>query len=158
MPLSEIDHDDADEYVLSQWDSSGNATLTASGSTTPIALTAALSGLLVAMQPSAVQTASSSGRWAPLRAAAPDLNGLLPALFAATLDQMESLGQAIVTVAIDGLVRSDEGFIAWGMAELAHVPAGPLRSIYFLTPPDVVEQLSGVTISVSLVRTEGEGT
>lgn len=149
-------HDDPADFKVSRWDSSGRATIAATGPTTVDALTAALSGLLDVIRPHAVAPVGS-GRSAPIRAEAHDLSALLPALLTALADQVESFGQDVVAVEIDGLVRSEEGYVAWGTAELSHAFTGSLRPIGFLTPPSVVEELGGVTITATLLQVENQG-
>jgi hypothetical protein len=144
-------HENPAVYEMSRWDPSGRAIITATGPTAVDALTAALSGLLVAIRPHAVAPVGS-GQSAPIRAEAHDLTALLPALLAALVDQVESFGQDIAMVEVDGLVRSDEGYIAWGTAELSHTYTGPPRPIGFLTPPSVVEELGGATITATIQR------
>jgi hypothetical protein len=135
-------------------DDAGRATtrLTAHGETLAAALAAALAQLLSIVQPGAAPT--GSGRSIAIRAEATDPAALLPALVSDLLDRIDEHGDSIAALDLHGVVRADDGLVAWGMLELGIGPTIVPRPIA-LRDVRVDERLSGVTIDAAIDLTGG---
>src|SRR5215218_7409195 len=56
--------------------------------------------------------------FAPIRAEAGDLPALFAGLVESVRGESDNLGMPVAGARIDGVVRSDDGFVAWGVIEL----------------------------------------
>ena len=134
----------ASGFTTSPWSPAGTATLHATGRDMRSALEAGLRAVLalaVATPPMSLDT----GRSAPIRGEGDDLGNLLADLIQDLLGQIEFFGGGLHNVAVDGVLRrEDGGYIGWGYA------SGTLESM----PPTTVPRLLG-TPTVSEGTTQG---
>jgi hypothetical protein len=123
-------------------ESEGVIPLSVRGDTVAAAFTAWLESVLVA----AGAGSTGSARYAPIRAEAADLPSLLIRITDAMLDESENLAEGIASVSVDGVVRSEAGYIAWGVFELAFdaMVSAPRPSVAGL--PRVAEAPGSVVI------------
>jgi hypothetical protein len=98
-------------WTVSAWDDRGRATLRAVAQDLPGALSVTLNSLLAL---SGAGDAVESGRSTPLRAERGDLDALLLDLASLLNEELET--GAVAGVAVDGLLRTDTGWVAWGRA------------------------------------------
>lgn len=138
------------DYSVSPWDASGRATLRASGAGMPAAMAAALSGILAA---AGVATSTGGSRSVPLRAETVTREALLVEL-AVALQEEQASGSAVAGVSVDGLLRTDAGWLAWGRALLGE-PAGRPGVVAFAGSPEIVQGGGITTIRATVVRNPG---
>lgn len=113
-------------FRTSSWSPSGIATLHATGRDTRSVLEAGLRAVLalaVAPAPTSVDT----GRSAPIRGEGDDLGNLLADLIQDLLGQIEFFGGSLHDVALDGVLRREDGsYIGWGYASGTLEPMPPI--------------------------------
>ena len=87
-----------------------------------------------------------------IRAEAADLSALFAGLIDAVNDATDNLGMAAVSARVDGIVRSDGGYVAWGVIDLIRGRASraPLE---LASPPMVREERSDTMIEAHVRRT-----
>ncbi|MGI8476579.1 MAG: hypothetical protein ACR2OO_09450 [Thermomicrobiales bacterium] len=157
MDVDLITGDDASRHAdgLSGWSVEGTATMVASGADVAAALESALTSLLRAICGDGVFSLLSAGLSTPIQAEAGDLSALLVELTAALLDQLEGEVGAVCGFTMDGALRTDEGWTAWGVARLAEGVRPTVRPVEFVGTPVVVETSGGVTIEARVRRAGG---
>ena len=134
----------ASGFTTSPWSPEGIATLHATGHDMRSALEAGLRAVL-ALAVAPAPTSLDTGRSAPIRGEGDDLRNLLADLIQDLLGQIEFFGGGLHNVAVDGVLRrEDGGYIGWGYA------SGTLESM----PPTAVPRLLG-TPTVSEGTTQG---
>jgi hypothetical protein len=103
-------------FTTSSWTAEGTATLHAAGGDMRSALEAGLRAVLaLAAAPS--HTPLDSGRSAPIRGEGDDLGRLFADLIQDLLGQIEFFGDSLQEIAVDGVLRrEDGGYIGWGYA------------------------------------------
>jgi len=78
----------------------------------------------------------------------------MPALFAGLIDAVndatDNLGMAAVSARVDGIVRAETGYVAWGVIGLDRGASD--RSAILLASPPVVLELNGETVVEVQVR------
>lgn len=136
---------------LTPWDAAGRASIAATAPDAVSALAGALSAVLDAIHGPG-STRPSSGRSASIRAEASDLPSLFAGLVDSLIGQIETLETDVAAVGIDGMVRSDRGLIAWGVAELTDGSGVSDLAVALSAPPLVSETVGTVTISAVLQR------
>jgi len=120
-------------YTTSSWSQAGIATLHAVGHDKRSALEAGLRAVL-ALAVAPVQAPLDTGRSAPIRGEGDDLGSLFADLVEDLLVQIEFFGSGLHDVAVDGVLRrQDGGYVGWGRA------SGTLDA----APPAVVPHLLG---------------
>jgi hypothetical protein len=103
-------------YDLGAWTDDGVAELTATGPTDDV-LAAALVGLLATARGGAARLAESSAAIAvPIRGDGADLPELFAQIGADLLAQVDANGPGLDQIRLDGIIRTDEGHTAWGVA------------------------------------------
>jgi hypothetical protein len=134
----------ASGFTTSPWSPAGIATLHATARDMRSALEASLRAVL-ALAVATPPTSLDTGRSAPIRGEGDDLGNLLADLIQDLLGQIEFFGGGLHNVAVDGVLRrEDGGYIGWGYA------SGTLESM----PPTAVPRLLG-TPTVSEGTTQG---
>ena len=114
-----IDREDvpAPGFTTSPWSAAGTATLHAAGRDIRSALEAGLRAVLALAVAPASHTAPIPERSAPIRGEGDDLGSLFADLVEDLLGQIEFFGGGLHDVAIDGVLRrEDGGYIGWGYA------------------------------------------
>jgi hypothetical protein len=91
---------------------------------------------------------TSSDRFLPFRAEAGDLPLLLVTVIDAVFDELGNMAMPAASVTIDGVVRSDSGYVAWGVIELAGEASSGTRTVSFERIPSVFEAPGSVEIDV----------
>ena len=120
-------------FTTSSWSQAGIATLHAVGHDKRSALEAGLRAVL-ALAVASVQAPLDTGRSAPIRGEGDDLGSLFADLAEDLLVQIEFFGGGLHDVAVDGVLRrQDGGYVGWGHA------TGTLDA----APPTVVPRLLG---------------
>ena len=120
-------------FVTSSWSSAGVATLRAVGHDKRSALEAGLRAVL-ALIVAPAHSLLDTGRSAPIRGEGNDLGTLFADLVEDLLEQIEFFGGSLHDVAVDGVLRRDDGgYVGWGHA------FGTLDA----APPVVVPRLLG---------------
>lgn len=140
-------------YTIDPWDVHGQTRLTAVGADLTTTLAAALAGLFVAAgDDRPLHTDADVTAAAVLRAEGADIPSLFTGLAEALLDELSQASFVVTAVRLDGLLRTEEGLLAWGYALGGR---GMPNAVHALTVErvDVVETPSGgVTIRATLVR------
>jgi hypothetical protein len=104
------------DFTTSPWNSEGIATLHAAGSDMRSALEAGLRAVL-ALTAAPPNTPLDTGRSAPIHGAGDDLGSLFADLIQDLLGQIEIFGDGLQDIAVDGVLRrEDGGYIGWGYA------------------------------------------
>lgn len=104
-------------YELGAWSADGAAELTATGPTDGEVLGAALVGLLAAARGGPARLAEGGADAAvPIRGDGADLGELFAQLGADLLAQVDANGPGLDQIRLDGILRTDEGHTAWGVA------------------------------------------
>jgi hypothetical protein len=79
-----------------------------------------------------------------IRAESADLSSLFAGLIDAVNDASDNLGMSAVSARVDGIVRADAGYVAWGVIGLDRRAAD--RADIVLASPPVVLELNGETV------------
>jgi hypothetical protein len=142
-----------DTYRIVEADGERGPTVIASAAGRVEAVEAALTGLLAISSPEEGRADASTATL--LRAEGPDLAAVVQALAAQLADEAAESGAMPVSVRIDGLLRTDEGFTAWGYA---YVPPGSDNAIVIpeICKVTVVEEGGQTTIRLTLVDANSE--
>ena len=85
-----------------------------------------------------------------IRAEAADMPALFAGLIDAVNDATDNLGMAAVSARVDGIVRAETGYVAWGVIGLDRGASD--RSAIVLASPPVVLELNGETVVEVQVR------
>ena len=129
-------------FTTSPWTPAGIATLHAVGHDERSALEAGLRAVLALA--AAPHTPLDNGRSAPIRGEGDDLEGLFADLIQDLLGQIEFFGDSLQDVAVDGVLRrEDGGYVGWGYA---------LGSLQAVSRGDVPRLLGTPTASESATR------
>jgi hypothetical protein len=140
-------------FTTSSWSPAGIATLDAAGCDIRSALEMGLRAVLTLAVAPAV-TPLDTGRSAPIRGEGDDVGSLFADLVEDLLGQIEFFGGGLHDVAIDGVLRrEDGGFVGWGYASGtldAAPPAAVPRLLGTPTASDGTPQ--GVVLHASLHR------
>jgi hypothetical protein len=136
----------ASGFRTSSWSPSGIATLHATGRDMRSALEGGLRAVLVlAVAPA--PTSLDTGRSAPIRGEGDDLGNLLADLIQDLLGQIEFFGGGLHNVAVDGVLRrEDGGYIGWGYASGTLEPMPPTAVPRLLGTPTVSEGVTQVVV------------
>jgi len=103
-------------FTTTPWDAAGTATLHAVGRDVRSALEMGLRAVL-ALAVASASTLPDTGRSAPIRGEGDDLGRVFADLVEDLLGQIEFFGAGLRDVAIDGVLRrEDGGYVAWGYA------------------------------------------
>ena len=140
-------------FTISPWNPIGIATLHAAGRDVRSALEAGLRAVL-ALSVARPHTPLDSGRSAPIRGEGDDLGNLFADLVEDLLGQIELFGDGLHDVAIDGVLRrEDGGYVSWGYAfgTLESVSPGEVPRLVG-TPTVSEEGVQGVVLHATLQR------
>lgn len=150
-----IDREDGSDpgFTTSSWSPAGIATLRAAGPDRQSALEAGLRAVL-ALTVAPAQAPPDTGRSAPIRGEGNDLGSLFGDLVEDLLEQIEFFGGGLHDVAVDGVLRrEDGGYVGWGHASGTLDAAPPAANPRLLGTPTVSEDTaSGVVFDASLQR------
>jgi hypothetical protein len=142
----------APAFTTSPWNSAGIATLHATGHDMRSTLEAGLRAVLtLAMAPP--RTPLDAGRSAPIHGEGDDLASLFADLVEDLLGQIEFFGGGLHDVALDGVLRrEDGGYVGWGYAfgTLEAVSVGEVPRL--LGRPTASESVAQVVLHASLQR------
>jgi hypothetical protein len=140
-------------FTTSPWSPAGIATLHAVGHDEPSALEAGLRAVL-ALAVSQTQAPLDTGRSAPIRGEGNDLGSLFADLVEGLLEQIEFFGGGLQDVAVDGVLRrEDGGYVGWGHASGTLEAAPPVEVPRLLGMPTASEGIApGVVLHASLHR------
>jgi hypothetical protein len=143
----------ASGFRTSSWSPSGIATLHATGRDMRSALEAGLRAVL-ALAVAPASTSVDTGRSAPIRGEGDDLGNLLADLIQDLLGQIEFFGGGLHDVAVDGVLRrEDGGYVGWGYASVMHEAESPAAVPRLLGTPTVSEGATqGVVLHATLHR------
>jgi hypothetical protein len=135
-----IDREDLPDtgFTTTPWSSAGIATLHAAGRDVRSTLEMGLRAVL-ALAVAPASTPLPTGRSAPIRGEGDDLGSLFADLVEDLLGQIEFFGAGLHDVALDGVLRrEDGGYVAWGYAsgtleavslgEVPHLLGAPMAS------------------------------
>jgi hypothetical protein len=140
-------------FTTSPWSPAGIATIHAVGGDIRSALEAGLRAVLtLAVAPA--PPLREAGRSAPIRGEGNDLGSLLADLIEDLLGQIEFFGGSLHDVALDGVLRRDDGgYIGWGYASGSLEAASPDEVPRLLGVPTVKEDaIQGVVLRATLQR------
>jgi hypothetical protein len=150
-----IDRDDLPDsrFTTTPWGPDGTATLHAVGRDIRSSLEMGLRAVLVlTVAPASIP--HPTGRSAPIRGEGDDLGSLFADLAEDLLGQIEFFGAGLHDVAIDGVLRrEDGGYVAWGYASgtLEAMPPGEVPRL--LGMPDASQgATAGVILHATLRR------
>ena len=130
-------------FTTSPWTSAGIATLHAVGHDERSALEAGLRAVL-ALAAAPPHTPLDTGRSAPIRGEGDDLGSLFADLIQDLLGQIEYFGGSLLDIAVDGVLRrEDGGYVGWGYA---------LGTLQAVSRGDVPRLLGTPTASESATR------
>src|SRR5918995_3905709 len=134
-------------FTTSPWTSAGIATLHAVGHDMRSALEAGLRAVL-ALAAAPPHTPLDTGRSAPIRGEGDDLGSLFTDLIEDLLGQIEFFGGGLHDVALDGVLRrEDGGYVGWGYASGSLEAAAPDEVPRLLGMPTVYETgIQGVIV------------
>jgi hypothetical protein len=140
-------------FTTSSWSSAGIATLDAVGHDARSALEAGLQAVL-ALTVVPEQALVDTRRSAPIRGAGNELGSLFADLLEDFLEQIEFFGGGLHDVAVDGVLRRDDGgYVSWGQAFGTLDAASPVVVPHLLGSPTASEGAAhGVIIHASLQR------
>ena len=140
-------------FTTSSWSSAGIATLHAVGHDTRSALEAGLRAVL-ALAVAPAQAPLDTGRSAPIRGEGNDLGSLFADLIEDLLGQIEFFGGGLHDVAVDGVLRrEDGGYVGWGYASGTLEAASPGAVPRLLGTPTASEGATqGVVLHATLQR------
>jgi hypothetical protein len=139
--------------MTSSWSPAGIATLRAVGHDKRSALEAGLRAVLT-LAVSPTQAPLDSGRSAPIHGEGDDLASLFADLVEDLLGQIEFFGGGLHDVAVDGVLRrEDGGYVGWGYALGTLEAASPGAVPRLLDTPTVNEDTAhGVVLHATLRR------
>lgn len=141
-------------YQLGEWSADGFAELTATGPTDDEVLGAALVGLLAAARGGSARLAVGNADAAvPIRGDGADLGQLFAQLGADLLAQVDANGLGLDQIRLDGIVRTDEGYTAWGAAFGTVAESPPALGILLDGDPTGTTSDGQITIRCRLRRT-----
>ena len=150
-----IDSEDLPDpgFTTTPWDPAGRATLHAVGRDVRSALEMGLRAVLV-LTVAPASTPLHTGRSAPIRGEGNDLGSLFADLVEDLLGQIEFFGTGLRDVAIDGVLRrEDGGYVAWGYASGTLEAASPGEVPRLLGAPVAREDTTqGVVLHATLQR------
>jgi hypothetical protein len=140
-------------FTTSPWTPEGIATLYAVGHDMRSALEAGLHAVLaltVTPPPAPLDT----GRSAPIRGEGDDLGSLFADLVQDLLGQIEDFGSGLHDVAVDGVLRRDDGgYIGWGYASVTLEAVSPAAIPHLLGTPTASEGATqGIILHATLQR------
>ena len=140
-------------FTTSPWSPAGIATLHAAGRDIRSALEAGLRAVL-ALAVAPAPTPLDTGRSAPIRGEGDDLGSLFADLVEDLLGQIEFFGGGLHDVALDGVLRrEDGGYVAWGYASGTLEAASPGEVPRLLGTPMASEGATqGVVLHATLQR------
>jgi hypothetical protein len=139
-------------FTTSSWSPAGVATLHAVGHDKQSALEAGLRAVLtLAVAPA--RAPLDTGRSAPIRGEGDDLGSLFADLIDDLLEQIEFFGGSLHDVAVDGVLRrEDGGYIGWGRASGMLDTASPVVIPRRVGTATASEDAAGVVLHASLQR------
>src|SRR5215212_8271706 len=150
-----IDDEDAPvpRFTTSSWNSAGIATLDAVGHDARSALEAGLQAVL-ALTVVPEQALVDTRRSAPIRGAGNDLGSLFADLLEDFLEQIEFFGGGLHDVAVDGVLRrEDGGYVGWGHASGTLETASPVVIPRLVNQPTASEAgAPGIVLHATLQR------
>src|SRR5829696_1491713 len=136
----------------SPWSPEGIATLHAAGGDMRSALEAGLRAVL-ALAVAPPRTPLDTGRSAPIRGEGDDLGSLFAELLGDLLEQIEFFGGGLHDVAVDGLLRrEDGGYVGWGHALVTLEAATPVEVPRLVHRPTASQGVQGVVLDATLQR------
>ena len=140
-------------HTIDPWDVHGHTRLTAVGADLATALAAALAGLLAAACGDGLHGSGEDvSAAAALRAEGADVPSLFTGLAEALLDELTQASFVVTAVRLDGLLRTDEGLLAWGYA-LGRMGVPDAARALTVERVDVVETPQGdLTIRATLAQ------
>jgi hypothetical protein len=152
-PMADREDIPASGFTTSSWSPAGIATLNATGRDMRSALEAGLRAVL-ALAVAPAPTSLDTGRSAPIRGEGDDLRNLLADLIQDLLGQIEFFGGGLHNVALDGVLRrEDGGYIGWGYASGTLEPMPPIAVPRLLDTHIVSEGATqGVVLHATLHR------
>jgi hypothetical protein len=150
-----IDREDmpAPGFTTSPWSPVGIASIDAVGPDIRSALEEGLRAVLtLAVEPA--PTPLDSGRSAPIRGEGADVGSLFGDLIEDLLGQIEFFGGGLHDVAVDGVLRRDDGgYVGWGHASGTLVASSPATVPRLLGTPTAPEGATrGVVLQATLQR------
>jgi hypothetical protein len=150
-----IDREDvpAPGFTTTTWSAAGTATLHAVGRDIRSSLEMGLRAVL-ALAVAPASRPPDTGRSAPIRGEGDDLGSLFADLVEDLLGQVEFFGAGLHDVAIDGVLRrEDGGYMAWGYAAGTLEAASPLEVPRLFGTPVASEGSSqGIVLHATLRR------
>jgi hypothetical protein len=140
-------------FTTSSWSPAGIATLHAVGPDRRSALEAGLRAVL-ALTVVPVQAPLDTGRSAPIHGEGNDLGSLFADLVEDLLEQIEFFGDGLHDVAVDGVLRrEDGGYVGWGHASGTLDAAPPAVTPRLLgTPTGSEGATQGIILRATLQR------
>lgn len=144
----------ADDFRLSPWNHEGIAAIEAVGADIHTALASLLHAVLALAAAEPVPPSNPfETRAAPIRGEGDDLPSLVADLTEDLLAQIDEAGTGSLAVALDGVVRRDDGgFVAWGYLETAAQAADRVPLVELLENPVVAEEPSRIRVRLRLAR------
>jgi hypothetical protein len=150
-----IDGEDipAPGFTTSPWSPAGTATIHAVGGDMRSALEAGLQ-VVLALAVTSAPAPLDTGRSAPIRGEGGDPGSLFTDLVEDLLGQIEFFGGGLHDVALDGVLRrEDGGYVGWGYATGSLEAASPDEVPRLLGMPTVYETgIQGVIVQATLQR------
>lgn len=135
--------------TFGEWDEQGHAELRVTAPDLTGALDSALNAL-IAMSGVELENAPANSRFALLRAESDTPSGLLLDL-AVALHEEHATSGGVAGVSIDGVLRTEQGWIAWGRAALDPGRSWPHR-IDVLPAPQVRQSAGRADITATVMR------
>ena len=131
----------------------GTIELTATGEDEPTAVAAALAAVLAAARGPAPPSGTGAASAAAIRGQGAHLPHVVAELVNDLLAQLDAHGAGLGTVRLDGLLRTEDGFTAWGYAlGSAADPAGPVAAVSLPGPPTVEREGETTVLRIRLRR------
>jgi len=150
-----IDREDLPDpgFTTTPWSPAGIATLRAAGRDVRSSLEMGLRAVL-ALAVAPASTPLPTGRSAPIRGEGDDLGSLFADLAEDFLGQIEFFGAGLHDVALDGVLRrEDGGYVAWGYASGTLEASSPSEVPRLLGNPEVsAGDTKGIIIDATLQR------
>jgi len=140
-------------FSKSTWTPEGIATISAVGQDMRSVLEAGLRAVL-ALVVTTPPPSLNAGRSAPIRGEGDELAGLFADLVQDLLDQIEYFGSGLNDVAVDGVLRRDDGgYVGWGYASGTLGAVSPAAVPHLLGSPTASEDASqGIELRATLQR------
>lgn len=86
-----------------------------------------------------------------IRAEADELPALFAGLIDAANDAAENLGMVVISAGVDGIVRSESGYVSWGVIGVVPITE-PSPEVRLAAPPTVREDRGEIVVEARLRR------